>query len=90
MTIRSAEVSRPFLPARTDYRLEGGGTIEDLHEDDVREVLGTFEVYSTRPGGLSLMDAMARALQQFRACREKRAVRERLAARRDEVGSRLS
>lgn len=30
MTIRSAEAVRPFLPSRTDYRLEGGVQIPDM------------------------------------------------------------
>lgn len=60
MSISSVEVSRPFAPARVDYKLEGGGSIPDLHADDVREVLGVFETYAS--DGAPLLDAMAHAL----------------------------
>lgn len=82
MTIRSAEVSRPFLPARTDYRLEGGVQIPDMNGDDVREVLATFETYAS--DGAPLLDAMAHGLVQWRICRARRAAQEKAAARRGE------
>lgn len=91
MTIRATDVSRPFLPVRTDYRLEGGVQIPDMNGDDVREVLATFECYSS--DGAPLLDAMAHALVTWRICRARRAAQEKAAARRAEQrepASRLS
>lgn len=82
MTIRATDVSRPFLPTRTDYRLEGGVQIPDMHADDVREVLGVFETYAS--DGAPLLDAMAHGLVQWRICRARRAAQEKAAARRAE------
>lgn len=91
MTIRSVEVSRPFLPTRTDYRLEGGVQIPDMNGDDVREVLGVFETYAS--DGAPLLDAMAHALVTWRICRARRAIEEKRAERAEqqrEPASRLS
>lgn len=91
MTIRSAEAVRPFLPTRTDYRLESGVQIPDMNGDDVREVLGVFETYAS--DGAPLLDAMAHALVTWRICRARRAIEEKRAERAEqqrEPASRLS
>lgn len=91
MTIRATDISRPFLPARTDYRLEGGVQIPDMNGDDVREVLGVFETYAS--DGAPLLDAMAHALVTWRICRARRAIEEKRAERAEqerEPASRLS
>jgi hypothetical protein len=65
-----------------DYKLEDGRLLRDMSGDDVREVLGVFDTYD-QPGA-SREDAMAHALEAWRACRVKRALEDRLARRRAE------
>ena len=66
----------------TLYTLGSGARIPDLHSDDVREVAGVIEAYRST---LSWEDAVAHGLAQWRACRERRAIRERAADRRREL-----
>ena len=70
------------------YRLADGRVLPDMHADDVAEVLGLFETYTSAPS-MSAEDAMALALAGWRACRERRAIQERAAQRRAETASRV-
>ena len=89
MTIRSGEPCGCHVrrAAEYEYRLADGRVIEDMHPDDVAEVLGVFEAYAG--SSMSAVDAMAHALVGFRACRERRAIQERAAARRQETAARI-
>lgn len=68
---------------RDSYELLDGRRIPDLHRDDVREALAAFRLWSpvvsTEPPTEIELDAMARAILQARAARDRR---EREADRR--------
>lgn len=65
----------------TPYRLADGRLIRDLHPDDVRDVLAVFDTYAD---SIPREDAVAHALEAWRACRMKRALEDCRARRRAE------
>lgn len=71
----------------TLYALTSGARIPDMNADDVREVAGVIATYA---GSLPWEDAVAHGLAAWRACRERRAIRERAADRRRELVRGLS
>jgi len=77
--ITDHEASTLRLPEPASYRLASGGRIHDMHADDVDECVAVYETYAST---LSAEDAMAHALAAWRACRERRVISERAAARR--------
>lgn len=80
--VRPDPMPAPVPRETVDYRLASGLMIEDLHPDDVREVLGVYETYE---GHVSGEDAMAHALAAFRAARERRRLRDRYAGIRARI-----
>ncbi len=67
----------------TPYRLATGETIPDMHPDDVVAVASVIEDFAER--GACFADAVAHGLATWRACRERRALLERVAARQEGV-----
>ncbi len=67
----------------TPYRLASGETIPDMHPEDVVAVASVIEDFAER--GAAFSDAVAHGLATWRACRERRALLERVAARQTRV-----
>ncbi len=65
------------------YCLATGETIPDMHQDDVVAVASVIEDFAER--GACFSDAVAHGLATWRACRERRALLERVAARQTRV-----
>ena len=99
MTITSHEscLCRVREDSAPTYRLADGREIADLDRAHVESVLAVFECYAGSPN-VSREDAMAHAIVELRACREREIAAGRRAARireiatrtRVEMGSRLS
>lgn len=66
----------------TTYTLASGARIPAMHADDVAEVAGVIATYA---GSLTWEDAVAHGLAAWRACVERRQIRERAADRRREL-----